>query len=128
MLFVKHIHLTFVALSALGFLLRGIWMIMDSPLLTAKLTKILPHVFDTLLLVSALTLAISLKLNPADHPWLLAKIIGLVAYIGLGVVALKPKFPKPVRISAWIAAILCFWYIATAAISKSAAGIFVLFT
>lgn len=99
-------------------------MILDSPLLTAKLTKILPHIVDTVLLISALTLAFGLKLNPADHPWLLAKIIGLIAYIGLGIVALKPNFPKPIRISAWVTALLCFWYIASAAISKSAAGFF----
>ncbi|MFL0804467.1 MAG: SirB2 family protein [Agarilytica sp.] len=127
MLFVKHLHLTFVALSMLGFILRGIWMIMDSPLLQAKLTKILPHIIDTILLVSALTLAIKLGLSPGDHPWLLAKIVGLLFYIGLGVVALKPKFSKSVRIGAWIAAILCFWFIASAAIFKSAAGFFVTF-
>jgi hypothetical protein len=28
-------------------------------------------------------------MNPLDQPWLLAKIIGLLAYIGLGTVALK---------------------------------------
>lgn len=125
-MFIKHIHLTFVALSLISFVLRGIWMMKESPLLQAKLTKILPHVIDTVLLVSALTLTINLGLQPGEHPWLLAKIIGLVAYIILGVIALKPKRSKKVRISAWIAAILCFSFIASAAFTKSAAGFFVL--
>ena len=33
---VKQIHLISVALSFLGFFLRGVWMMTDSPLLTAK--------------------------------------------------------------------------------------------
>ena len=36
---VKHIHLTFVVLSVLGFLARGLWMIVESPLLKAKPVK-----------------------------------------------------------------------------------------
>ncbi len=122
MLIAKHIHLTFVALSLLGFVLRGIWMMKDSPLLQAKLTKILPHVIDTVLLVSAVILAVQLGFKPGEQPWLQAKIIGLLFYIILGVVALKPKYAKPIRIGAWVAALVVFAFIAAAAVSKSAWG------
>ncbi len=125
MILIKHLHLTFVALSLISFTLRGVWMMKESPLLQAKLTKILPHVIDTVLLVSGLTLAISLGLQPGEHPWLVAKIVGLVAYIALGVIALKSKRAKKVRVVAWVAAILSFGFIASAAITKSAAGFFV---
>lgn len=124
MLIAKHIHLTFIGLSFLGFVLRGIWMMMDSPLLQAKLTKILPHVIDTVLLVSAIVLAVQLRFLPTEQPWLMAKIIALLGYIGLGMVAIKPNKPKPVRIGAWVAAIIVFGYICTAALSKSALGYF----
>ncbi len=122
MLIAKHIHLAFVALSLLGFVVRGIWMMKDSPLLQAKLTKILPHVIDTVLLVSAVILAVQLGFKPGEQPWLQAKIIGLLFYILLGVVALKPRYPKPMRIGAWIAALGVFAFIASAAVSKSAWG------
>lgn len=125
MMFIKHIHLTFVALSLISFVLRAIWMMKESPLLQAKLSKILPHVIDTVLLVSGLTLAISLGLQPGEHPWLLAKIFGLIAYIVLGVIALKPKRTKKVRMIACAAAVLCFSFIVSAAFTKSAAGFFV---
>lgn len=122
MAFVKHIHLTFVALSILGFVIRGIWMIKDSPLLQAKLVKIFPHVVDTILLVSAVVLAVQLGLNPVHHPWLMTKIVLLVVYIVLGTIALKPTRPKKIRIIAFCLAIVCFVYIASAAVSKSPLG------
>ena len=124
MLVAKHIHLTFIALSFLGFVLRGFWMMKDSPLLQAKLTKILPHIVDTVLLVSAIVLAVQLRLSPMEQPWLLAKIVALLVYIGLGTIAIKPNRPKNIRIFAWFAAIVVFGYICAAAVSKSALGYF----
>jgi hypothetical protein len=38
-----------------------------------------------------------LRLAPGDGPWLLAKIVGLVVYVGLGVVALRPGRSRAVR-------------------------------
>lgn len=94
----------------------------DSPLLRAKLTKILPHIIDTILLVSAVILAVQLGLKPGEHPWLLAKIVALIVYIVLGTFAIKPGRPKNVRITAFILALVVFFYIVCAALSKSAAG------
>ena len=53
---IKHLHVTCVILSGLGFGLRGAWMLMDSPRLQHRLARTLPHVVDSLLLGSALTL------------------------------------------------------------------------
>ena len=55
---IKHLHVTCVVLSAAGFLLRGLWMITGSALLQHRLTRVLPHVVDSLLLLSAITLAV----------------------------------------------------------------------
>lgn len=93
----KHLHMTFALLSALGFLLRGIWMLMDSPLLRHKLTRILPHVIDTLLLVTAVALIIISHLYPFVVPWLTWKLLLVVVYIVLGVFALRGAKTKPVR-------------------------------
>ncbi len=122
MIFVKHIHLTFVVLSILGFVIRGIWMMKESPVLHAKVVKILPHVVDTILLVSAIVLAIQMGYNPADQPWLIAKIVALVVYIVLGTIALKPTRPKKIRVTAFVLALVCFAYIVSAAITKSPMG------
>ena len=47
------IHLTTVAITLSGFLLRGIWMLRGSANLKRPVVRILPHVNDTILLVSA---------------------------------------------------------------------------
>ena len=74
-LMLKHIHMTMAALSFIGFFIRGIWMWRQSPWLHKKLVKILPHIIDTLLLISAFALAGVLRYSPGDHPWLMTKIV-----------------------------------------------------
>lgn len=116
---IKLIHISCVALSFTGFFIRGIWMLQDSTRLQQRLTKILPHIIDTVLLVSAIVMAVQYSLNPLVHPWLLAKIIGLLFYIALGVIALKRGKTKQQRCMAWFAALAIFIYIAMVAVTKT---------
>ena len=78
----KHFHITCVVLSGAGFALRGWWAITGSGLLRAKLTRRLPHIIDTCLLGSAITLAWMSGQYPFVQGWLTAKVLGLLAYIG----------------------------------------------
>ena len=55
---------------------------------------------------------------------LLAKIIGLLLYIGLGMLALRPGRATSLRALAWVAALLVFGWIVSVAISKSPLGVF----
>ena len=121
---IKTIHQAAVALSFTGFLARGIGSFSGAAWVSSRPARTLPHVVDSMLLVSALTLAWMLRLDPMSAPWLMAKIIGLVAYIALGMVALRPGRPTPVRAAAWIAALATFAYIVSVAISKNPAGFF----
>lgn len=118
---VKHLHVTFVALSGALFVLRGIWMMAGSPALQKRWVKILPHVVDTVLLASAIALAVWSAQYPGQQPWLTAKVLGLVAYIGLGTVALKRGKTLRTRILAFIAALLCFAYIVGVALTRQPA-------
>lgn len=115
----KLIHVCCAGLSLSGFIGRGVLMMRESPLLNAHLVKKVPHLVDTLLLISAVTLAVRLRLSPMENPWLLAKIIALLFYIGLGVVALRLNSSKPLRIAAWVVALLVFAYIVAVAVTKS---------
>ena len=117
---IKHIHMLCAVLSIAGFLLRGIWMFMDSHLLQKKLVKILPHVVDTLLLASAITLAVMSQQYPFQMDWLTAKLIALIVYIGLGMFALKIGKTKAQRGAAFFAAVLCFVYIFSVAMQRTA--------
>lgn len=117
----KHLHMTLAFLTLFSFALRGIWMMRQSPLLHQRWVKIAPHIIDTLLLVTALILAGILRYNPGAHPWLMAKIIALVVYIVLGVIAFRHPNAK-VRVASWCAAMITVIYIISAAFSKSAWG------
>lgn len=85
-------------------------MIADSSRLSARWVRIAPHVNDTVLLASGIALAWTLGISPLEHAWLGAKIIALLAYIGLGTVALKRGKTRGQRIAAWLAALAVFGY------------------
>ncbi len=119
----KLVHQSAVALSISGFVARGVAAFVGASWQRGRAARTLPHVVDTLLLASALGLAWSVRLNPIEVPWLMAKIVGLLLYIGLGMVALRPGLPRGVRAAAFIAAVLCFGQIVAIAISKSPAGL-----
>jgi uncharacterized membrane protein SirB2 len=116
---IKTIHQTAVALSFTGFFARGLASLRGAAWVSSRPAKTLPHVVDTVLLLSALTLAWTLHLSPLAAPWLMAKIIGLLLYIGLGIVALRPGRCAGVRAAAWTGALLVFGYIVSVAITKS---------
>lgn len=118
----KHVHVTCVVLSGLGFLLRGLWMLAGSSLLNHRLTRILPHAVDAVLLASAIALAILADQYPLRDAWLTAKVGGLVAYVALGTVALKRGRTRSIRLAAMVAALGVFGYIVSVAVTKQPAG------
>jgi uncharacterized membrane protein SirB2 len=120
----KLVHQGAVALSIAGFAARGVAALLESRWVRARVARTLPHVIDTVLLASAIALAWRLRLNPIDTPWLAAKIVGLLLYIALGMVALRPALPRAIRAAAFVAALLCFAQIAAMAHAKSVAGWF----
>lgn len=117
----KHLHMTFALLTLISFFVRGIWMLYQSSMLRKRWVKIAPHIIDTVLLVSALILAVLMSYSPTAHPWLMAKIVALVLYIGLGLVAFKHSQPA-VRLAAWLAALAVLFYIVSVAFSKDPMG------
>lgn len=115
----KHAHMTLAATSISLFLIRGLWMLAGSPMLSRGWVKRTPHLVDTLLLASAIALAWWAGVSPLSSPWLGAKIAALVAYIVLGSIALKYGKTRLSRFVAFIAAIGCFAYIVTTAVTKN---------
>jgi uncharacterized membrane protein SirB2 len=115
----KHLHVTCVVLSGLGFCLRGWWMLRESPLRQHRLTRVLPHVVDTLLLGSALTMAWLSGQYPFVNGWLTAKLCGLIAYILLGAMALKRGRTKAIRRRYFGLALLAYAYIVSVALTRN---------
>ena len=119
----KLIHQAAVTLSIAGFAARGAGSLAGATWVRGRAARTLPHAVDTVLLASAIALAWTLRLNPLETPWLAAKIVGLLAYIGLGMVALKPTRSRAVRGLAGFAALLCFAQIVAVAITKQPLGL-----
>lgn len=117
----KHLHMTCVGLSLLGFVLRGVWMMTGSDRLKARATRVLPHMIDAVLLGSAIALV---SFYDAVPNWVWAKVAGLLIYIVLGTVALKRGKTRNARLAAFVLALLTFAWIVSVALSKSPAGFF----
>ena len=89
------------------------------------MTRIAPHIIDTLFLASGIALVVMLGLNPMQHSWLLAKFTGLFGYIVLGAIALRggrtlrSGRTQRIRVIAMLAAMAVYAYIVGVAFSKS---------
>ena len=116
---IRSIHLITVTLTITGFILRGIWMIQGSPLLETRAVRTFPHVNDTLLLASALWTAAMLGQYPFVNAWLTAKVVGAIAYILLGAVALTYGPTRQIRVLSFLGSLLCFAYVVAVAVTKN---------
>lgn len=90
----KHTHLLFAALSIVLFYVRAFARIKNLGFAKNKVLFISSHSVDTLLLVSAVALAITLGLKPSQQPWLLEKIILVIGFIGCGIVLARQSALK----------------------------------
>ena len=120
-LFAKHLHVACVVLSLAGFIARGGLMAAQSPLLQARFVRVAPHVVDTLLLASALWLSWMLHQYPFVHGWLTAKVLGLLAYIGFGTMALKRGRTRRARMGFFVLALCAAVYIVAVAVTRNPA-------
>ena len=117
-LLVKYVHVGCVILSIAGFAARGGLMIAESPMLNARWVRIAPHVVDTVLLASAAWLAWAMQQYPFVHGWLTAKVIGLLLYIGFGMVALRRGRTKGIRVAFLVLALMSVAYVLGVALTR----------
>lgn len=113
---IKHLHMTLAVVSLAFFILRAWWSVREVPYLQRRWVRIAPHIIDTGLLALGVWLMIMLRFWPQHHPWLVAKLVGLVVYILIGTVAIKRGRSPAQRGVAAIAAVVVFLYIVGAAI------------
>lgn len=115
----KIVHLTCVVLTFISFSTRGLWMFQGSALLHTRVAKVVPHIIDTILLISAVALTFELQQYPLSTGWLTAKVGALVAYIILGSIALKRGRSRIVRAYTFFGALLIFFYIVGVALTRN---------
>ncbi|MBV6305884.1 SirB2 family protein [Candidimonas humi] len=105
---IRHLHVTAAALSIIFFVLRAYWSVTGSARLRLPVVKILPHIIDTVLLVCGIALTVMLG---SLQSWIVAKLIALVLYIGIGTIAIKRGKTAGTRGLAALVAIAIFFYI-----------------
>lgn len=118
---IKSLHLLCVVLSISGFVVRVYLRQRESPMMQQRWIRVLPHINDTVLLGSALSMALMSAQYPFVAPWLTAKVTGLLVYIALGVVALRGTTPR-IRLSAGVSAVAVFAWIVSVALTRHPAG------
>lgn len=117
--FVKHLHMSCVALSISLFMVRGVLQLQSKPWREWRVLRVAPHLVDTVLLSSALWLAWRIGQYPFVNGWLTAKVLALLAYILLGMRALGRNTPEPQRLPFFGAALLSAAYIVGVALTHS---------
>lgn len=118
---IRTLHFTCAGLSIALFFGRGALQLSGIDWRRWRWLRVAPHLIDTVLLGAAVTLAVMSAQYPLAQPWLTAKVLALLLYIGLGSVALQPALPRRTRALAFAAALLSVAYIVGVAITRSAA-------
>lgn len=115
-LLIKSVHVWSVTLSIALFVLRGGLLLADSRGLASPVLRYTPHVVDTVLLTSALMLTGIVHQYPVANGWLTAKVLGLVAYVVLGSLALRRGRTRRARVAAFAGALAVVAYIVATAL------------
>jgi uncharacterized membrane protein SirB2 len=116
---IKLIHISCAVISLTGFTIRGLLALMESSYLQQRWLKIGPHLVDTLLLGSAIYLAMASRQYPGQDGWLTAKFLALLVYIVAGMWVMRFAKTQSQRLAAYTIAIASFSYILAVALSRN---------
>ncbi|QFU77652.1 regulator SirB [Halioglobus maricola] len=118
----KCLHVSCAVLSIAGFALRGYWVLSDNALRAHKLTRVAPHMVDTLLLASAIGMLVIWQVSPFQLDWVMVKIGALLLYIGLGMVTMRFARTRMWQSVSYVAALMVALYIVAVARAHSPLG------
>jgi uncharacterized membrane protein SirB2 len=119
---IKLAHIVCVILSGSLFSLRGLYMLAGSGTANHPALRWLSYVIDTALLTTALLLMTILHQYPFVQSWLTVKVLLLMAYIVLGVFALRRGRTRSGRAACFAAAVIVYLVIASVALTHNPFG------
>lgn len=111
----KQTHVILVICSVVFFQFRY-WYYHVNQRNPHKIIKIMPHLIDTLLFASGITLALMAGFSPTNSPWFLYKLLALLVYIVFGMFAMKKT--GRLQWAAYLIATIAVVYMIFAAIQK----------
>src|SRR5271169_909511 len=112
---IKLVHIVCVVLSGSLFSLRGALMFAGSDYANHPLVARVSYVIDTALLAAAVLLTIIIHQYPFVQAWLTVKILLLVLYIVLGILALRRGKTRSSRAGFFAAALITYSFIISVA-------------
>lgn len=117
----KHLHVLTVLISVSLFILRYWWQYRASPMSQKRWVRIVPHVNDTVMLLSGVALMAITRFWPftPQGAWLTEKLFGVIIYIVLGFIALgrRPR-SQQVRWFAFLLGLVVLYVIVKLATTK----------
>lgn len=117
----KHLHVLTVFISVSLFILRYWWQYRASPMSQKRWVRIVPHVNDTVMLLSGVALMVITRFWPftPQGAWLTEKLFGVIIYIVLGFIALgrRPR-SQQVRWFAFLLGLVVLYVIVKLATTK----------
>ena len=105
---IKHAHIGLALLSGSLFALRGLLLLLGVRWANAAPLRYLSYAIDTALLTAALMLLTILPAGLCANGWLAVKVALIVAYVVLGVFALRRGRTRGARAACYVAALLVF--------------------
>lgn len=122
---VRALHIFAVVLSGSLFFFRGIGLLLQQSWPKVTGLRYTTYAVDSVLLMAAVMLMVMLRVYPISHPWLTVKIICLMVYIALGIMAFRDGFPLLTRTVLWLSALLVYGFIVSVARAHHPLGFFV---
>lgn len=113
----KQLHVILALASVLLLAYRWLLSFTKAPSTQPRWLKIAPHICNTLLLAGGI-LMLTMHTSLWHQPWLMAKLVVLVLYIGLGAMALKRPARRQ-KLIAGLLALVLFGYMYGASVTGS---------
>ena len=105
---IRFVHILAISLSGSLFALRGLGMLAGARWPQAFVVRYLSYTIDTVLLTAALMLVTILPAAMFANHWLTVKLVLVVAYVVLGMFALRHGRSRTARTTCYVAALLVF--------------------
>ena len=118
------LHITLVTLSVSLFAARGAGVLAGQAWPMAGWARGLAPVLDSLLLLAGGTLWWLRQFNPTQDHWLLAKLVLLIVYIGLGTLALRRAPTRATKALCFLSALAVVGFMASIALAHHPLGLF----
>jgi len=119
-LFIKTLHISTVALSIGLLLFRTVLLLRSSKLLKNRFLKLIPHINDSLLLITAITMLFTSEyISSGNMEWIYAKVSAMILYIVTGIYLFRYANSNRQIVYLLALAIILYLYIIQTAITKN---------